>query len=252
MNNKKNGLYFAPVLLTAGMGALLFFHHPDETPEISSEKNSNAAVTQLHKSSGQSITTIPSNKLALSQKKSSVPDAMKNSARVSSEQKNKGSQQSTAEQEVSVTEEFFQAVGQYNNFELQEKLEDAFLGDSDPVVRDQVTAELTERLRKTADPAVTDRIVELLASNTLSDEQQGYLLRFLGKLGTRDAIDALTSLIPQLNEGQGKEQLVQVFSDLGNTQWDTDMFAKNPHPLEEAWKSASSDKLLNPAVASAI
>ncbi|WPD22516.1 MAG: hypothetical protein SD837_20305 [Candidatus Electrothrix scaldis] len=256
MNSRKVGFYLIPTLLVAGLGTFFFVYQSAESPEISSEENSKATVEQPQRLSGQSITTVLNNESALPQKKHSVQNTVKKTAVVSStapsEQRKRYSQQSTAEQEVTVNEEFFNAVGQYTDLELLEQLEDALWGDSELVVQDQVMVELTERLRKTADSAITDRIAELLASNALSDEQQASLLSFLGKLGTQDAIKALTSLIPQLNDGAGKEQLAQVFSDLGNTQWDAGMFAKNPHPLEEAWKMASDDEVIKGAVADAI
>ncbi|MCI5138870.1 MAG: hypothetical protein D3922_10750, partial [Candidatus Electrothrix sp. AR1] len=253
MNNRKIGLYLAPVLLIAGLGTFYFFHQSAETPEITSEENSNTAVTQPHNSAGQSITAVPSNESVSLQKKSPVAsDSALHSSTASANQGRNTSETTAAVKETTANEQFFKTVGQYNDLELLDRLEDALWDDGESAVRDQVTAELTERLRKTADSAVTGRIAELLASNTLSTEQQVYLLIFLGKLGTLDAVNALTSLIPQLNDGTAKEQLAQVFSDLGNTRWDTDMFAKNPHPLEEAWKNASGDELIKSAVAEAI
>ncbi|MCI5190627.1 MAG: HEAT repeat domain-containing protein [Candidatus Electrothrix sp. AS4_5] len=248
-------MYIAPVLLIAGLGTFFFVYHSDEIPEIASEKNSNTAVSQPHKPAGQSMTIVPHNESASLQTKSPVAFASDSAAHSSialANQDRDNSKTTVVVKKTTENEQLFKSVGQYNNLELLDKLEEALWNDGESAARDQITAELTERLRKIAEPAVTDRIAELLASNTLSAEQQAYLLSFLGKLGIRNAVDVLTSLIPQLNDGTGKEQLAQIFSNMGDTRWDTDMFAKNPHPLEEAWKNASGDELIKAAVADAI
>ena len=97
-----------------------------------------------------------------------------------------------------------------------------------------------------------ESIGELLASNTLHDDEEIYLLNFLGKLGTLDSIQVLADLIPTLNDGAAREQLAQVFLQMGRSNWREDIFAKNPHPLETAWRDADGDEMFESAIAKAI
>ncbi len=158
---------------------------------------------------------------------------------------------SSAKRETA-NERRFRMVSQYNDDELLQKLEDMLWNAASAAEKDKIAAELIERLRKTDNPAVMESIGELLASNTLHDDEEIYLLNFIGKLGTLDAIQTLAALIPSLNDGAAREQLAQIFLQMGRSNWREDLFAKNPHPLATAWRNADGDEIFESAIAKAI
>lgn len=243
MNTKKIGIYICLPLLMAGIGTYFFlFQHQEDSESSLTEAVDRQKSATTSPSVSVKVSPIPSSSLLHNPAtRPSVPSASLD----------QDGNSAASAKKLTENEQYFQKIGQYDNLELLNKLE-SFLKNDSSAEKDQIAAEITERLRKTADSAITDRIAELLASNTLPDDQQNYLLNFLGKLGTLDAVQALTSLIPQLKDGTAKEELAQVFSNISKSRWDTDMFAKNPHPLEQAWQSVSGDELLEPAVADAI
>lgn len=239
MADKKIAMYI--LIPISGIGIyFLFFHHNQQ--EISID---DAAVRkQAHY-----YVTLQENR---SQNKEKSPTTLNTQHISSGTLASKGTRSHPAVKPETESERRFRIVGQYNDDELLQKLKDMLWNTASAAEKDQIAAELTERLRKTNNPALLESISELLAYNTLTDDEEIYLINFLGKLGTLDAIQALAALIPALNDGTAKEQLAQVFLQMSRSNWRDDLFAKNPHPLEQAWQNAEGDEMFESAVAKAI
>ncbi len=238
MTNKKTALLF---VATATIGIYFLFPHHNQ------QKNSldDTVVRQQ----AHSYETLQGNR---NQNKGKLPATL-NTQHISSDTlASKGTRSHPAVKPETESERRFRIVGQFNDDELLQKLKDMLWNTASAAEKDQIAAELTERLRKTDNPALLESISELLAYNTLTDDEEIYLINFLGKLGTLDAIQALAALIPALNDGTAKEQLAQVFLQMGYSNWRDDLFAKNPHPLEQAWRNADGDEMIESAVAKAI
>ncbi|MCI5146644.1 MAG: hypothetical protein D3923_14240 [Candidatus Electrothrix sp. AR3] len=232
MHFPKKQIYFIFASLVLGVGIIYFLQQQktkDATERLADQQQIDAAAL--------SRTSLP-------------PSALANRSSLSATQESK--KVSAAVRKSFENDEHFNKIGRYDNLELLYKLEEILSIESQGAEREQIAAELTQRLRKTADYSITDRIVDVLAAAQLSNDQQNYLLHFLGKLGTFDAMQALTALIPLLNDETARKQLAQVFVELGDSRWDTGIFAKIPHPLEQAWQKVTDDPLLEPALANAL
>lgn len=238
MNISKNKFYLVLLLFIVGVSGIFLLHHRYNSGFLSENTNSES-ILKTKRLSRQNVTTSMNVPIVAQSSKVSIKQEM---LEIKPEHSKK----------YIKNEQNVQKTVALNNDELLDRLESLLMDDNNSRELNQINALLTENLRKTSDQSITDRIVELLSYNTLSIEQQNYLLRFLGKLGTSDAIQALTSLIPLLNDGPSIEQLAQVFQEMGYSRWDTEMFAKNPFPLERAWQNALGNKLLESAIANAI
>ncbi|MCI5209446.1 MAG: hypothetical protein D3910_11775, partial [Candidatus Electrothrix sp. ATG2] len=235
MNLQRVGLYLLPITVCAGIVLLLLSRQNKEPQHVAGNDMVRQRLVEKN--------------------------AIGKTARSFTSGKTVGlSEQTTGKEkqlEAPVTEKGTQGKGQQEvvqrtPYPLTEKLK-ALLS-HEITVREQgrLSEELVNHLRKNSEPSLPEEIVKLVTEGNLSHDEQGELLRFLGKLGTYDAVQALTSLIPLLDDESSKEQLAEVFADLGASRWDTAMFAKNPHPLEAAWQYAAGDELLEPALAEAI
>ncbi|WP_420208862.1 hypothetical protein [Candidatus Electronema sp. JC] len=238
-DDKKIAMYI--LIAVSGIGIYFFFFHHNQQ-KISFN---DAAVRQQAKAD----TALEGNQNSVKEK---YPDTINTQPVRTDALERKDKANHPAVKRETENEQRFRIVGQFNDDELLQKLKDMLWNTASAAEKDQIAAELTERLRKTDNPALLESISELLAYNTLTDDEEIYLINFLGKLGTLDAIQALAALIPALNDGTAKEQLAQVFLQMGYSNWRDDLFAKNPHPLEQAWRNADGDEMIESAVAKAI
>ncbi len=235
MKLRKVGLYLLPIVVCAGF-AFLFFSRQEKEPQHVAGNDVVQPQTVEGENSGKTARSFPSGEpVALSEQAAGKGKQLE--APIAEEGKQGKEQQEAARR---------------TPYPLAEKLKALLSYERAASEQGRLAEELTNHLRKNSEPSLPEEIVKLVTKGKLSNDEQGELFRFLGKLGTYEALQALTSLIPLLDDEASKEQLAEVFSGLGESQWDTELFAKNPHPLEEAWQYAAGDDLLEPALAEAI